>query len=412
MTNPLKRLEGLKRNIFLYRLLLIFGGNGLTTSAIYFFFTIIKGLSSVESLFLIGLAALTMAIAEVPTGAIADKFSRKISILIGLSILVISGLLMLITIGFWPLLILVVFQGIGGSFTSGADDALLYDSLKEINQSENFKSIFNLSQSIDYVFFAITVLIGGVLASINLYLPIIGNIILLSISILITLLLTEPISTRQGETIEHTGYVSHIKKSLRTVFSWSGFNNGLLSAFLSYAIISAAFKSTKNILSPVLNEYGITVSVIAIVITVMTLIKAMGGFIASKIHNRIEIKRETILLLLIFITGLLLIAFTNSPIIKLLIFITIISLDTIILTNLSVIINERIESYHRSTILSILSLLGLSSKMIFLTSLGWMIDMYNIKLVLIFSAMWLAIPFFALLAFQYKKLKEFTIINT
>lgn len=402
MISNLKRLAFLKRNISLYRLLLIFGGNGLTTSAIYFFFTSIKGLTSAESLFLIGVTALAMALAEVPTGVVADKFSRKYSLLIGFVILAVSGLCMLFATGFWPLLLLMIIQGIGGSFTSGADDALLYDSLKESGEEKDFKSIYNVSSSIEYVSFAITVLIGGILAGVNLYLPMIANIILLCISIAFTLLLTEPLTTKEGEEIEHVGYLTHMGRSFKAIFSKAGLSSGLLGAFIAFGLVSAAFKSTKNILSPILGQYGVSVPVIALLITIMTLIKASGGFIASKVKTRMSEKRETIIALILFITGVLAIAFIQIPLVKMILFILIITLDTVILTNLSTIVNEQIDSKQRSTILSLLSLFALSSKMLFLTSLGWIIDLYSFELALLFTAGWLAFPVFILLVFRTK----------
>lgn len=76
--NPsLERKQGLKRNVLLYQLTLVFGKNGLVTPVIYFFLTTIKGFTAAQSLFIVGFAALAMAITEVPTGVVADKFSRK-----------------------------------------------------------------------------------------------------------------------------------------------------------------------------------------------------------------------------------------------------------------------------------------------------------------------------------------------
>ena len=236
------RVDALTRNVLLYRLIILFGGNGLTTSAIYFFFTLNKGFSPTQALSLVGLALLAIALTEVPTGVIADKFSRKYAIVIGHAILLFSWIGILVAPSYWLILLFTLGKGIGGSFISGADEALLYDSLKESGQSEKFKSIYNTSQSIMLVSFAITVLIGGIIADINLFLPVIGHIILIALSMVFATLLTEPITTKKGEMLEQSGYLPHLKSSSSQIFSKKSLSTGLLGAFVSLALVVAVFK--------------------------------------------------------------------------------------------------------------------------------------------------------------------------
>lgn len=379
----------LKRNILLYRLNLIFGGNGLTTSAIYFFYTLTKELTSTQALFLVGGATLTRALTEIPTGVIADKFSRKYSILIGYSIALLCWIGILFADSFWLILILTLFKGIGGSFISGADDALLYDSLDELGESKQFKSIYSISESIELVFFAITVLIGGLIANINLNWVIICHISFLTATIIFTALFTEPSTTKQGEKLEEIGYLTHVKDSLKVIFSKSGIHTRLFSAFVTLALISAVFKSTKNILSPVLENYGFDISEIGLTISLVILVKAIGAFIAGKIKRRWESMKEVTVGLAICIIGLLAIIILKNSILHLIIFILIIGLDNIILTNLRTIINDQISSKQRATILSLQSLFARSTEMLYLTSFGWFIDNQGIKLALIFTSIWL-----------------------
>lgn len=385
----MNRTKLLSRNILLYRLLLVLGANGLMTSVIYFFLTSSKGLTPAQALFLVGLGALAKAISEVPTGVVADKFSRKYSIFIGYIVLLASALGLLVVSGFLPILLVTVIGGIGGSFISGADDALLYDTLKELDKTNEFKFVTSISESVELVAFAVTVLIGGLLGSFNLYLPLFAHIILLAVSVFISYILIEPRVTTEGQKIEQFGYLLHAKKSINTIFSKDSFKNGLLSSFVSLALILAVFKSTKNILSPVLDQYGFAVSTVGFVVSGIILVKALGAFVASKLSKHGNEKIEVLIGLILCIFGLLVINTVHIPMVQLVAFIFIVSLDNMILVNLKALINNNIKSEQRSTILSLLSLFSRSTEMIFLTSFGWIVGTYFLNGALLFTAAWL-----------------------
>lgn len=74
-------------------------------------------------------------ISDIPTGAFADKYGRKLSAVIGNSLLIIAPLIIVFGQEFNYYLLASVFYGLGRSFTSGSLDALLYDS-PQISESD------------------------------------------------------------------------------------------------------------------------------------------------------------------------------------------------------------------------------------------------------------------------------------
>jgi MFS family permease len=66
-------------------------------------------------------------VAEIPTGVIADKYSRKLSGLIGLSVLCLAPLIIFFGHTFAAYLIAALFYGLGRAFLSGALESLVYD---------------------------------------------------------------------------------------------------------------------------------------------------------------------------------------------------------------------------------------------------------------------------------------------
>lgn len=387
----MERKQQLKRNIKLYQALFALGRNGLTIATIYFLFTILKEFSVTQALFLIGLTSLSKGLSEVPTGVIADKISRKFSIVSGYLILSISWMGIILTGSFTSILIFTVIKGIGSSFVSGADDSLLYDSLQELGTAKKFKSIYNLSKSIDMVFFAVTTFLGGYLASINLLIPFVLQAILMLIAAGLTMFTVEPKLTQAGEEIETGSYLKHTSQTFKTIFSKSGLYKGIASAFLVFTFAGVMFKSIKNIMAPLLETYGLDISTIAFAVSAIILVKALGAFLASKYNKSGNEAKEIVIGLLIYICGLLVVILLDNLLIALAIFTLITLLDPVILTNLTTLINERISSKIRSTTLSLLSVFVELGKVVFLAGFGKFLDEYTQTAALAFALAWLVI---------------------
>ena len=77
-----------------------------------------------------GIYHLTSMICEIPSGAWADLMGRKKSMLISRGCITISCIIMLFLKNFWGFALSFVIQALGNAFTSGSEEALVYDSLK------------------------------------------------------------------------------------------------------------------------------------------------------------------------------------------------------------------------------------------------------------------------------------------
>ena len=78
---------------------------------------------------------LSIVIFEIPTGILCDRFGRKRSLLIGNGLSIVYAILMLATDQIFFIGLALMSLGLGITFQSGAEEALLYDSLKEICQT-------------------------------------------------------------------------------------------------------------------------------------------------------------------------------------------------------------------------------------------------------------------------------------
>ncbi|WP_297437506.1 MFS transporter [Thermococcus sp.] len=101
---------------------------------------------------------------EVPTGVVADKISRKLSVLIGLIIHTL-GLPVLILLNSYPLLILYsILNALGGTFASGSLQAWLYYNLKHLGREKEYRQLMKDIKTLTIPLSATTLIIGGFLA--------------------------------------------------------------------------------------------------------------------------------------------------------------------------------------------------------------------------------------------------------
>ena len=110
--------------------------------------------------------SITIVLAEVPTGVFADKHGRKNSILVGI-FLQMSGILLFLAFGanFWIFFATEIIWGIAAAFISGADRALVFDSLAEAGQEKKAKSVFANMRIADTAGFVIAAPAGAWVAA-------------------------------------------------------------------------------------------------------------------------------------------------------------------------------------------------------------------------------------------------------
>ena len=129
------------------------------------------GLSHEQSFQLKAIYSISIVIFEVPSGYLADILGRRITLILGAILGTLGFLFYSIGGGFWMFLAAEVTLGIGQSFVSGADSALLFDSLKSDGRSHHYLKYEGINYSVGNYSEALAGLAGGALAEISLHLP-------------------------------------------------------------------------------------------------------------------------------------------------------------------------------------------------------------------------------------------------
>jgi DHA3 family tetracycline resistance protein-like MFS transporter len=125
---------------------------------------------------------------EVPTGIVADMYSRRLSIIIGFVLIGVGFLFEGSIPAFWAVLVSQVLWGIGYTFTSGATEAWITDEIGEDNAAPLFLRSGQLGNLAGIVATVIAVVIGNFL----LNLPILmGGVLFLLMAVFMLLYMPE-----------------------------------------------------------------------------------------------------------------------------------------------------------------------------------------------------------------------------
>ncbi|MGB4247909.1 MAG: MFS transporter [Pseudohongiellaceae bacterium] len=113
--------------------------------------------------------ALTIVLAEVPSGALADIIGRKRLLVTAAVLMVVEMLLLvLVPMGASPLLFSVfllnrICSGLSEAAASGADEALAYDSLKAMGRESEWSGLLERTTTMVSVGFFVTMISGALL---------------------------------------------------------------------------------------------------------------------------------------------------------------------------------------------------------------------------------------------------------
>lgn len=99
-------------------------------------FYVYRGLTLTE-IFLTSIVwSLVNLLLELPSSYMADKWGRKKTIMLGLIFSVIASLVNYFAYGFWWMALSIVFMAVSFACLSGTDEALIYDTGKELGESK------------------------------------------------------------------------------------------------------------------------------------------------------------------------------------------------------------------------------------------------------------------------------------
>ncbi len=126
-----------------------------------------NGLSMKEVLILQSIFSIAIVLFEIPSGYFSDVMGRKNTIIIGLILGFLGHMTYVVSYNFWGFLIAELVLGLGSSFISGTDSAIIYDTLAQINKKEEYKRIEGKMLAFGNFSESMASIIGGFLCCCN-----------------------------------------------------------------------------------------------------------------------------------------------------------------------------------------------------------------------------------------------------
>lgn len=206
----------MKKNIIKLYLFSFFISLHFIGGVIVPFFTVWGGLSLTQMLILQSWFLICVFLLEIPSGTFADFFGRKKSLSLAVIANIAGALVYSSMPNFYVFMLGEFLWAIAVALLSGAEHALLYDTLKKIKSTKLSKTVFSRYESSHLAGIMIGAPIGSFIASIaGLQAPMFYLVIPFAMALLISLTLKEPYTTRKTK---KRSYLKILKTGVKYFF--------------------------------------------------------------------------------------------------------------------------------------------------------------------------------------------------
>jgi MFS family permease len=308
---------------------------------------------------------------EIPSGWMADIWGRKKTLILG-SILGSAGFLMYsFSYGFWVFAVAEIILGVGHSFVSGADSAMLFDSLKADNKTLKYTKLEGRMASVGNFAEAIAGVLGGFLAAISLRTPFYFQFVVAAIAIPAAFTLIEP-------KIHLTEHVHSIKKLVQNIRKTFVSNQNLRISILLSAITGTATLTFAWLVQPFFKAIGLPVEMFGIFWTALNLTVGVSSIFAHRVELFFGKRYTLLVIILLLATGYFLagITITYWGLAALFLFYFVRGIATPVLKNY---INQYTDSEVRATMLSVRNFIIRITFAVIGPLLGWITDSISLN---------------------------------
>lgn len=320
-------------------------------------------IASLESIFLF-----TALVLEIPTGVIADSVGRKYASSFGVLLVALATLTIGIGSTFFIFALGQIIFGVGAALRSGADTALMYDSLQDAGLAHHYIKIEGRSFALFSLFGALAAPFGAYLFTTNHRLPFFIDSGLLLVAAMAYGLMSESTAQRAApNNKEHKGsFFASVKRGLvNPAIRW------YLGLTVVLSVTSGFFSSVLS--QPTMLSKGINVSAIGYIFGVMLLLQAAGAVYAE--HIATQLRKSLSLVVMYMLPALAFIVMGVSQagifLVALLAYTTNKGFQYPLLKGY---MQEHLETATRATMLSIQNFFDSLAGIILLPILGFIVD--------------------------------------
>ncbi|MBW3020049.1 MFS transporter, partial [Candidatus Woesearchaeota archaeon] len=329
-----------------------------------------NGLNFKQIMILQSLYSILVVLLEVPTGYVADIFGRKHSISAA-SIFYATGIIVYsFGSNFYQFLIAELIWAFGVSLMSGADSALIYDTLIDLKQEKKFKKISGNGNFYYLIALSICSLTGGLIAKYGLRWPLIATGFGMIMMVPISFSLKEP---KRHKKIFQKNYFYEIIQIFKFIFNqrklkWLIIYSGLIFGFRQAALW---------FYQPYMQGVGIDIIFFGVIFALFNVIAALSSKYSEEIENKLGEKLSLGMLFIILALSYFLMANIYIKIGIIFIFIQQFIRGFARIT-IDDYINKLTSSDIRATVLSVNNMSSRLFYALIIPFFGWMADIYTL----------------------------------
>lgn len=325
-----------------------------------------QGLTNQEIFFVLLSFSLSILIFEVPTGAFADRYGAKSSFVVGGIVRLLSVITLLVADGPIFLYVSQVLAGLSATFFSGAEEALLYESLKTDQREKEMAAVMGRIQSASMIPMIIGLLLGAYLGKDLTQWQFQLLIVIRLISVLIQFFFSTQVIEPDIQESYRDHPFHHVRKGWAEIIQ----SPRLLTLFANFTIIFIPTYVFTTFDQPLFQELGIPVATFGLIYASASF---LAYFATKYIGKYVPAGRESFAMQVtgwvIFASYVLILFVANNALVAILVAILIRVTRSIRFPLYSQLSNEYISSGSRATSLSLLSVLDSVFDLVLLLSI-------------------------------------------
>jgi len=334
---------------------------------------------------------------EIPSGYFADVIGRRRTIIMGAILGAIGFTIYSFSYGFLGFLLAELVLGFGQSFISGADSAMLYDSLLDNKKEKEFIKYEGRMVSIGNIAEASAGIIGGLIALISLRTNYYAQTWVSFLAIPAAILLIEPAKHQRLKVFTFRTILDVVKDSLFI-------NKELRTNIFLSAVIGTATLTMAWFAQPYFKYIGFPLSLYGILWTLLNLTVGIAAIAAYRVELRLGARRTVLAITILIPAGYLFLGMMQSfwALSVLFIFYIIRGIASPVLKDY---IHRLTSSEVRATVLSVRNFLVRLCFVLVGPAMGWLTDSKGLPTALLFGGVvFLGMGlFFALLFRRYSR---------
>ncbi len=338
-----------------------------------------RGLTMTEIMLLQSVFAVAIVLLEVPSGYLADIFSRKTLITIALFFAALGDLLYGFAYGFWMMLIAELLLALAGAFLSGADSALLYDSLKSSQKEDEYLKYESRLFSSANMAEATGAILGGFIAVYSMVATFFLSAFIIFLSIPVALSLKEPPREKISKNKKHS-------KEIFNIIKFAIHSNKKIKWLIIYSsTVGASTLVAVWLLQPYFKLLNIPIAYFGILWATFNASAAAFALFANKLEKSLGLQNTLIFLAIApAIAHIALYKFTYVwALIFVFLYYMSFALSGPIIKDY---INREIDSKIRASVLSVYSLFSRFVFIVFSPFIGYFADIYSLQSAFLASA--------------------------